>query len=893
MTKEDQIRVVHGLENMLSLYVNRDWKIHNYGADADPIPGIKEISNILNTDAPKIPDDKFHKDIALSFLRSRDLHTVYQFPRPYRCYTAVWPLAFALVESDDLVGNPQAAVKSLPRQELRDRFPSSSLSQISIGDVLVSINGLTVKELYEKFKHVAAGANTFGGHRSVLGYFTYRSATHFLLPDEDEVTYVLRRTKHGETYTVTFPIAVESDEKCLEPPPQEQSPPPSQPESDERTPIRIKQPKRLDLASVHQQPIEGMKRIFGADIFPPPTSNETAPRYPTAEPAIQWSLYRPGRGVIGLEGSSSMKEGPVVGVIHLKHFSPWDVDRAVLLIRGLLINQFKDTEGVIFDVRSNPGGIIAFAEKIPQLFSVPGDAKPAVPMGMRALNTPLNEKLFTGVCSDWEPGWRELFDQDNDSRYTKPLPIVSEYAVNLLGQAYFKPTAVLMNSWCYSSCDMFSAAMQDIGAAIIFGEDPQTGAGGANVWDYSLLHDCLPDDLPSLREEGINPNIAFRQLIRNGKNAGELIEDVGVVADFVVRPQVSDLEPGKTSWSNWDRIASQLERLGRNSWTRFNAEPQLEASFPIGTYPTFNIHASWLTRIELFLNNLNGTQTLVGRLDIPKTRQLRSYTLKSDRNAVDTLEVRRYSIVGYVNDGSEQTIRKVFETHRYVRGIPAVTDALPIDWNRLPMDVLGFWKNRGQSGSLGTANSRHSQHAPDVAKFTAINDRYGVMIRAANEPPFPERPLWQVTYDGGNVSLGVGTEWQAADTSFGFFLQFPPLKEGLQPYVMVKTAYRDADGKASGGKLALRAIVHEEGEHDVGQFIDLEVGRKRVREYVLYETTAPAETETRFSLTNVLNDNMGQDMRWTQLELRFDFISTANSASVQASVERVEIGFNS
>jgi C-terminal processing protease CtpA/Prc len=127
---------------------------------------------------------------------------------------------------------------------------------------------------------------------------------------------------------------------------------------------------------------------------------------------------------------------------------------------------------------------------------------------------------------------------------------------------YFKPVAVLNNANCYSACELFSAAMQDTRGAFIFGEDPQTGGGGANVLTHRFFMQVLPEVFQKL-PHGQNMNIGWRQTVRFGVNEGKLIEDTGVVADFVVRPRTEDLLPGKSTFSQMQFITWKLGVQGR------------------------------------------------------------------------------------------------------------------------------------------------------------------------------------------------------------------------------------------------------------------------------------------------------------------------------------------
>ncbi|KAK5670210.1 hypothetical protein QVD99_003310 [Batrachochytrium dendrobatidis] len=57
-------------------------------------------------------------------------------------------------------------------------------------------------------------------------------------------------------------------------------------------------------------------------------------------------------------------------------------------------------------------------------------------------------------------------------------------------------------------------------------------------------------------------SIGVRQAIRNGKQQGQLLEDIGAVTEYIVRPRLTDLLPGSTEDSQFDRIADQLKTLG-------------------------------------------------------------------------------------------------------------------------------------------------------------------------------------------------------------------------------------------------------------------------------------------------------------------------------------------
>jgi hypothetical protein len=44
------------------------------------------------------------------------------------------------------------------------------------------------------------------------------------------------------------------------------------------------------------------------------------------------------------------------------------IEEAIKLIRSLLVNQLRNTDGLLIDVRDNPGGFVSFASSIAQFF---------------------------------------------------------------------------------------------------------------------------------------------------------------------------------------------------------------------------------------------------------------------------------------------------------------------------------------------------------------------------------------------------------------------------------------------------------------------------------------------------------------------------------------------
>jgi C-terminal processing protease CtpA/Prc len=189
-------------------------------------------------------------------------------------------------------------------------------------------------------------------------------------------------------------------------------------------------------------------------------------------------------------------------------------------------------DGLIIDIRDNPGGNIWAAERALQLFS----SRTIVPTRFSVLATPFTRAaaVTPGLGRDELAPWRESLEATvrNGELYSRALPITDPALCNAIGRVYPGPALLVNNANTYSSGDLFSAGFVDnaIGPVICVGL--ASAGGGANVLDYTDLVDALagtPLALPRL-PDGIGLSLAFRRATRAGPSEGLPIEDVGVEA---------------------------------------------------------------------------------------------------------------------------------------------------------------------------------------------------------------------------------------------------------------------------------------------------------------------------------------------------------------------------
>src|SRR5204862_6509494 len=144
-------------------------------------------------------------------------------------------------------------------------------------------------------------------------------------------------------------------------------------------------------------------------------------------------------------------------------------------------------------------------------------------------NTPLNLAIcrHNGTDSGWEDmtAWVESLQQalQTGATYSAGFPISSRQDCNAIGQKYYGPVVLVTDALCYSTTDIFSAGFQDHEIGPVIGTSANTGAGGANVWEYDAhLMALLPEQFPQLPRRA-SMRVAVRRTTRVGKRAGDPI----------------------------------------------------------------------------------------------------------------------------------------------------------------------------------------------------------------------------------------------------------------------------------------------------------------------------------------------------------------------------------
>lgn len=490
LTEAERLRLVDGIELVLDgLYAHLPLKRARYGAD--PIQRLR----ILRSQLAGLTDDRFHAELAGIVTGLRDAHTRYAGPAALSGKVAVLPF---LIES---VGPADAPVYVVTKvgQGLDASFKP--------GIVLEFWNGVPIDRAVQRHGEQEVGGRPDSARAWAVQSLTLRSLRYGPPPDERWVVVgyrtVLADGSPGEIRKeIRIPWRI-VDPDAVAPPPAPSG----------RRAKALRRTLAVDPAS------EAVRRAKMLLFAPHALVGEQAAAGDTAS-VIETRLPNTLK-VLSIDAP----DGPY-GYLRIFAFDTLPDQFVDELVR--LIPLLPD-KGLIIDVRANPGGYIWAAERALQLFT----PRPVQPTRFSALATPFTRRIAgIGEVAQDLAAWRPSLEAAvrNGEPYGQPIPITDPAACNDLGQHYGGPVLLVADSTTYSSGDLFSAGFVDNGLGPFLCVGTATGAGGANVWNYTELRAALAGSeaaLPNL-PDGIGLSFSYRRATRSGPGEGLPIEDVGV-----------------------------------------------------------------------------------------------------------------------------------------------------------------------------------------------------------------------------------------------------------------------------------------------------------------------------------------------------------------------------
>ena len=202
------------------------------------------------------------------------------------------------------------------------------------------------------------------------------------------------------------------------------------------------------------------------------------------------------------------------------------------------------SDGLILDVRGNGGGYVYVAEALLQSFT----PRRIQPEPTQFINTPVTAALCAKVkdLNAWSDSISESIE--TGALYSAAIPLYgddSDEAVNETGQLYHGPVVLVTDALCYSATDTFAAGFQDHQIGTVLGADDNTGAGGANVWEFTAIMADWPDGPFKPLPAGARFRVALRRTLRVGKRwGGQPVEDLGIIPDVRYQMTRRDLLEG-------------------------------------------------------------------------------------------------------------------------------------------------------------------------------------------------------------------------------------------------------------------------------------------------------------------------------------------------------------
>ncbi len=464
----------------------------------DPVQRLK----LLHYRAGGMSDRQFHDEMLSIFTALRDMHTVYMLPAPYRRRDAVLPFRIQRYFES---GRTQYIVTELTPDFAHEHFKP--------GVEVTHWNGTPIERAVEINAERNGGSNVHARFARGLKSMTQRPMAILMAPTEERV--VIDYVSNGERRELAFTWEVVER-------------PPAPDAVDTST-----ADERLASALGIDRLVEAVRRTQKA-IFVPAKDEldrQTARGDGAPDPDLSAVSSMPD----ALQFRTVSTASGEFGYLRIRSFNVTD-DPAVMnafVSEVLRIVDLLPRNGLIIDVRGNGGGIIALGEILLQVFT----PRQIVPERLHFLNTPLTLQLVSIV--PWLERWRASMEQalEIGATFSEGFAIDPEHdeRCNRIGQRYHGPVALLIDALCYSTTDIFAAGFQDHAIGPIVGTDACTGAGGANVWDHTLLRRLLPDDdsavQPLPRDAGLS--VAIRRTTRVGERTGDVLEDLGVVPEHL------------------------------------------------------------------------------------------------------------------------------------------------------------------------------------------------------------------------------------------------------------------------------------------------------------------------------------------------------------------------
>ena len=498
LTLAERGTVVSTFSNLLEgLYAHLPQKRATYGHD--PVQRLRALSQRLSG----MDDAEFHRSMAEIVTELRDAHTRYLSPRTVHGEVAALPL---LVERyvDDQGEHYMASKVFKGDPDQAQHFAALGFMN---GVEITHWNGIKIARAVDLHAERETGGRSDARRARALESLTLRPLRYALPPDEDWVRVSFLGKKNWQSIDLEWRYAEVRD-----------------------------LPHASDIGGTAElayagDPAAEVGRRVKKMLFSPSVWYESKKEQSTkgkSEAHQDQSGVRPDNFRDTVSGETWVSpEGTQYGYLRLWSFDLLDDDGFIKHVIDLLEEMPRN--GVILDLRGNPGGLIWAAERLLQLFT-PNQVEPT---RFSILATDISRTMAAAPQNQLSLApWRSSLESAviSGEQHSRAVPLTPIERCNDVGQKYPGPVVAIVDANTYSSGDLFAAGFVDNNVGTLVSVDQATGAGGANVWRSQqvmrALHstDAMPLPLPG----GIEYTMAFRRATRAGEATGISIEDKGV-----------------------------------------------------------------------------------------------------------------------------------------------------------------------------------------------------------------------------------------------------------------------------------------------------------------------------------------------------------------------------
>jgi len=492
----------------------------------DPVQRLRLLRHRIRHDEDAPVGAAFHHELTEIFTSNRDLHTAYTLPEPYCRMTAYLPFFVEVCYEDE---RPTYVVTKL--------IPGFEHPTFRPGVEVLYWNGIPIDRAVEINGERNAGSNRAARHACGLNALTIRPMLSILPPDEAWV-HIVYRTGGEATERIRL------DWEVFSPPPGSSSA-----SLDDFEAISAALAFDVQTDAVHHakkalfapSAVEAERRAASGER----PSNSEEGILPTTMPTV--FRAKPVRTRFGTFG-------------YLRVFTFGVRSAPEFIAEALHLIDELPSEGLILDMRGNPGGLIPASEGLLQTLT-PRHIEPApFQFVSSSFTRALCERCAgEGALPDLDlTPWLHSIERAvrTGATYSNAFAISNPEQCNAIGQRVHGPVVLITDALCYSATDLFAAGFRDHGAGTILGCSANTGAGGANVWSHDFVRLLMgrSDARLGLLPGGAGINVSIRRSLRVGPHAGTPLEDLGVIPDEIHRMTRRDVLEGN---------ADLLDRAGQ------------------------------------------------------------------------------------------------------------------------------------------------------------------------------------------------------------------------------------------------------------------------------------------------------------------------------------------